>query len=273
MREAHVKNLLGELDPISLDEMDGVKLLNRIDTKYVIPFRYFEKLMEMLGDRYYILDMDGKRIFKYVTTYFDTLDFQFYRDHHDKKLTRLKVRSRTYADTDVHYFEIKRKYNHRTKKYREMLTQEQGELTEEQREKIQKYYQRISPYYTEDFARSEEVADSLVPALITSFCRITLVNKEKTERCTIDLDLSFINPDVPDEEIKMDEIVIIEVKQSQSSTSQGIAASLNKHGIEPFSISKYVLGIINTQENVPHEAFDYLLDKVEELRELQKQKV
>ena len=32
-----VEKILKQFEPISLSEMEGVKLMNRIDTKYVVP--------------------------------------------------------------------------------------------------------------------------------------------------------------------------------------------------------------------------------------------
>ena len=39
----HISELLAVMDPISLDEMSGIKLMNRIDTKFVASKRHFMK--------------------------------------------------------------------------------------------------------------------------------------------------------------------------------------------------------------------------------------
>ena len=58
------------------------KLQDRIDQirNPCKPSTYFQAS----SNRYSVLDIDGRRAFNYVTTYFDTTDFQFYRDHHNR---------------------------------------------------------------------------------------------------------------------------------------------------------------------------------------------
>ncbi len=254
MPKVHVQNLLSSLDPISLTEMDGVKLLNRVDRKYVIPASSLPAIFNLLRSQYSILDIDVRRAFSYVTTYFDTSDYRFYKDHHNRVSSRIKVRSRTYKESNLHFFEIKMKSNCRTDKYREVLKGECFTLSDKQCEKIKAIYQK-------------NLSSPLIPALLNTYTRITLVNKARTERCTIDVDLAFQDPEVRGAEFNVDGIAIIELKQSKTDISDGIAASLRKRHIFPSSISKYILGIIHTHPEIKHNTFKPLLHKIEKIQQ------
>lgn len=253
MEEYNINQLLASLEPISLAEMDGVKLLNRFDRKYIIPVHRLPDIFPLLKDRYSILEINGRRAFSYLTTYFDTSDYRFYKDHHNRVSGRIKVRSRTYRESNLHFFEIKMKRNNQTKKYREKLAVAHAELSDKQRKKIRSIYQK-------------ELNNPLKPALLNSYTRITLVNKDKTERCTIDLDLAFRNPDEPAQEICVDDIAIIELKQSKTSIFNGIAASLRSKRIQPSGISKYVLGLIRLHPEIKHNSFKPLLHNIDRIR-------
>lgn len=259
MKENNIQQLLNGLKPISLDEMDGVKLQNRIDTKYVIPGSYLPRVFAHLRNNYSVLEIGGKRAFSYLTTYFDTDDYQFYKDHHNQLAARIKARSRTYIESNLHFFEIKVKNNYRTKKYREQLDKEHSELSDKQRMKIGSFYHKVRPSYHRD------LTGSLVPTLLNTYKRITLVNKEKTERCTIDLDLSFQDPENPKQGIGVNDVAIIELKQPKASTSDGIAASLRRMHIYPTGISKYVLGLIQIHPDIKHNTFKPLLLNLEKI--------
>lgn len=253
MKENNLTQLLDSLQPISLSEMDGVKLQNRIDTKYVIPTSSLSQVFQHLRNNYSVLDISDRRAFSYITTYFDTDNYQFYYDHHNHLAGRIKARSRTYIESNLHFFEIKVKNNYRTKKYREQLNHEHSELSDKQRKKIESFYTKIRPTY------HRNLTATLAPTLLNTYTRITLVDKAKTERCTIDLNLAFRDPDSPENEIAMDDLAIIELKQSRSSTTDGIAASLRKMRIYPTSISKYVLGLIQIHPQIKHNTFKPLL--------------
>ena len=115
----NVNDILTEMTPISLDEMSTVKLMNRIDTKYVADDLTVAKLFSLIKDEYYVQEIDGKRIAKYDSVYYDTADNHMYLIHQAKKLKRDKLRVRNYVDTGNYFCEVKHKNNHgRTKKKR-----------------------------------------------------------------------------------------------------------------------------------------------------------
>ena len=58
--------------PISLNQMDGVKLMNRSDTKFTFGYSKLASLLEKLIPYYQLLEINGKRIHSYKSLYFDT---------------------------------------------------------------------------------------------------------------------------------------------------------------------------------------------------------
>lgn len=246
--------LLHSLEPISLKGLDNVKLLNRVDRKYIIPISSLPAVIRLLyNNQYSILEIDGCRAFSYLTTYFDTTDYRFFKDHHNRLSSRIKVRTRTYKENNLHFFEIKMKTNVRTNKLREGLPESSSELSGIQSNKIRALYPK-------------ELMSTLIPALINSFTRITLVNRSKTERCTIDVDVTFRDPEAMHNEIKLNNIAIIEVKQSKASLLNGIVAALRTMRVYPSSISKYVVGLILTHPEIKHNSFKPLLHKIERIK-------
>ena len=102
---------LSEFNSISLKDLDKVQLLNRKDTKFVFSQNKLLQLLDRLKPFYRILEIEGKRIFVYDNTYFDTDEFFFYTQHHNECRKRFKVRYRKYCETNEQYFEIKVKDN------------------------------------------------------------------------------------------------------------------------------------------------------------------
>lgn len=139
-----------------------------------------------------------------------------------------------------------------------MLHASSTQLSDAQSNKIREFYPR-------------QLTGRLDTTLINTYNRITLVNKDKTERCTIDVNLTFTNPASLHEEICVNDIAIIEVKQSKTSVLNGIIAALRTMRIPPSSISKYVLGLILTRPEIKHNAFKPLLHKINKIKAQQLQ--
>ena len=72
--DERILDLLKELKPITLDEMSSIKLMNRLDTKYVTTKAKLCQLLELVKGKYYVQETNGDLISPYRTTYFDTPD-------------------------------------------------------------------------------------------------------------------------------------------------------------------------------------------------------
>ena len=95
--------------PIGLQEMDGVRLLDRIDTKYVFGDALLPALLELMQKDYRVLEVNGQRGTLYRTLYYDTADYRHFNDHQGDLHLRSKVRYREYVGSDLYFLEVKRK--------------------------------------------------------------------------------------------------------------------------------------------------------------------
>lgn len=78
---ATTSRTLARFAPITLAEMDGVSLLNRVDTKYLLSEATLAAILPSLASEYRVLEIDGRRAHRYRTLYFDTPDLDLYRRH------------------------------------------------------------------------------------------------------------------------------------------------------------------------------------------------
>ncbi len=241
--------LLNNFDPISLEQMSSVKLMNRTDTKFVTNTLKLCQLLEMAQDDYYVQEIDGERNLEYDTTYFDTMAFDMYNQHQWNHTNRQKIRFRTYCVSGLQFMEVKTKNNHgRTKKKRIEVT----DMNLQDEEKRQFLGQHL-----------RYAADSLLPALNNHFSRITLVNKGMTERLTIDSGLRFNNLQ-SGTSMDMGQFVIIELKRDGLVYSP-VLEMLRQLRIHPHGFSKYSMGEALTNPKLRVNRFKEKLHYVERI--------
>lgn len=241
--------LINSFAPISLEQMSGVKLMNRTDTKFVTTTERLQQLLEMARDDYYIQEIDGERNLEYDTTYFDTRDFDMYRQHQWNHTNRQKIRFRTYCISGLQFMEVKTKNNHgRTKKKRIEVTD--MDVSEQSKADFLARHLRYD-------------ADTLLPALNNHFARLTLVNKAKTERLTIDSALHFNNL-VSGEQMDMGNLVVVELKRDGLVYSP-VLNMLRQLRIHPHGFSKYCMGSALTNKDLPVNRFKRKLIEINKI--------
>jgi hypothetical protein len=233
-----IKDILNDFEPITLKEMDSVKLMDRTDTKYVFTLEQLPELLKTLASDYRVLDVNGHKISRYESLYFDTANFSLYYHHHRGKANRYKVRCRKYVESNLHFFEVKFKNNKgRTIKDRVKQPTIDGSIRDNALTLLQEKT-RLSP-------------GELEAKFWVNYSRITLVNKNSPERVTLDLDLTFANAT---DKKTIHNLVIAEVKQDKASTSSFIRLMKKKH-IREGSISKYCFGVISLFSHMKHNNF------------------
>ena len=258
----NISSQISEFAPISLSEMESVKLMNRIDTKYAVPMSVLPAILEAAKNDYFAQEIDGKRIATYDTMYYDTETLDMYMRHHDRQLVRQKIRVRQYVESHLTFLEIKRKNNKgRTKKKRIAVPGfdiNGATFGESKKEK----------WSVEDFiaTKSRYAWSELHPCLSTRFHRITLVNKAKTERLTIDLDLVWENI-VTGESKTFEDLVIIELKRDGNVPSPMTHIMLD-HRIHPLKISKYCIGTALTTPGLKRNRFKHKIRLIEKMLHL-----
>lgn len=243
-----VEDIINIMSPTTLEEMDSVALMKRTDTKFVISASKLPALLTEVSDQYRVLEINNKRIMSYSSQYFDTPSKDFYHDHHNGKVNRMKVRIRKYVDSDITFLEIKQKDG---KGY-----------TTKSRTKIEDFEDTLSSKSNAFIQNITSNSFELKTSLFNNFDRITLVNKYLNERVTIDLCLSF----ALNNKIKtFDEIVIIEVKQEGFNRNSPIVKALRNTREHPYSISKYCIGMLQHYQGLKYNQFKKKILKLNKL--------
>jgi len=259
-----IYSLINEFEPISLSEMESVKLMNRIDTKYAVPLAVLPAILQAAQVDYYAQEIDGKRIATYDTMYYDTDTLDMYIRHHDRQLVRQKIRVRQYVDSNLTFLEIKRKSNKgRTKKKRIVVPG--FDITAATPSKLKHKNREDEPLTVAQFidSKSRYTWDTISPHLWTKFHRITLVNKSKTERLTIDMDLVWDN--VVSGGVKTyPNLVIVELKRDGNVPSKMTHIMLDLR-IHPLKISKYCIGTALTTPGIKINRFKSKIRKIEKM--------
>ena len=227
MQTSTLQKLLNLFTPITLKEMDTVKLMNRTDTKFLLPLNKMHDMLKLAKEHYSVCEIESRRILPYETTYLDTKDLKFFRQHLSGKLNRHKMRYRTYLASDISFFEIKFKTNkQRTVKWRIPNKLENEEPAEE--------------VYDFMNMRTNYNLDNVEPALYNKFDRITLVGLHSKERITIDFNLIFKNQE--GEETLLDFLAIAELKREGFTNNSPFIEITKKMGIRSYGFSKYCVG-------------------------------
>lgn len=246
-----LQQLLDNYRCVSLAEMGKVKLLNRVDTKFVTTVDRLECLLRLAADRYTIQEIEGRRLMPYTTLYFDTPDCDMYAQHQRGRKGRQKIRVRRYESSGVAFLEVKRKNNKgRTDKKRMQLPERTPDLDKD-------------VYRTFLIQKSRYGACRLVPQLSNAFRRITMVNDAMTERLTIDLDLRFHNEQTGMDR-EMGPLVIIEVKRD-GLTHSPVLDLLKQLRIHQSGFSKYCIGMALTNPALKRNRFNERLRYVGKL--------
>lgn len=233
--------------PISLAEMESVKLMNRTDIKFMIPLDRLAPLLTAIKPYYRVLEISQKRNFGYETSYYDTQDLGLYHKHRAGHLNRFKIRHRLYQDSDLAFFEVKFKSNKgRTIKTRIPKKSSAPKKLDHESATFLRGMSPIDP-------------EKLESVLSVGYNRITLVSTTHSERLTLDLELSFRN----DNGFKQfPALAIAEVKQEKSGTPSPFLQLMNREQIRKGAISKYCLGIISLFDHVKRNRFKTQLNSI-----------
>lgn len=250
--DIEIRGLLDNMTPITLEEMSSIRLMNRLDTKYVASKRQLVELLKLVQGKYYVQQINGDRISPYRTTYLDTDEHVMYMLHHNKRARRVKVRVRTYLSSgDLTFLEVKNKNNHsRTKKKRiQVSSLEEGMKSDAAAELVMK--------------RAGLALSDLHPVVQNHFERITLVNYGKTERLTIDFNVQFHNFETGNDR-DTGNIVIIELKRDGNVFSP-VCSLLRDIHVHPTGFSKCCIGMAMTDSTLKQNNFKLKLKQLEKI--------
>ena len=250
-----IDNILKTFAPITLEQIQEIRLMDRLDYKHVAPVSILPSLLEEISSSFLVQTNNDVRISSYATQYFDTPELNCFLMHQNGKLNRQKIRIRSYADSDLAFLEVKNKNNKgRKRKIRVKINTPRiksiAELNGEQ--KFLNEHSLFAP-------------DLLMPVMENSFKRITLINRRKTERITIDTQISFLNYATNNKKT-LDNVMAIELKQNGREYSD-FKAVLEQLRIRPVSFSKYCTGMVMTNPDVKYNRFKKRLRRINKLVE------
>lgn len=228
---------LGDISLAALVEQAGLQ--TRVDTKFIVYPAVLTALIRDLGDDVKVLDIEGRRQFRYSSTYFDTEGWRTYRDHLQGRRLRFKARTRHYVDSDLCMFEVK-------------LEGARGCT-----EKLRTPHSPRAAHTLTPAARTHlrsVLADAgirepgpLEPRLLTQYRRATLVHAGREARVTVDSDL--VCSGGHGTRSVLTDRVLLEVKTA--TERDPILAALGRLGVRPVSVSKYCAGVALLHPEVP----------------------
>jgi len=245
--------LLQMFEPISLEEMDNVKLMDRVDTRFVFHLSKLHDVLQAASREYKILEVNTVRNHLYESLYFDTPDLKMYYSHLYKRLNRYKIRFRKYVNSNgLTFLEIKFKDN-KLKTY-----------------KKRRQYVDIVPYIPDELAGFIESqtpfrAKELMPVLQIKYYRITLVNNNPPERVTIDTLMCFNNFL---REETLENIVVAESKRDRHSEKTPFMIIMKDLKIREGGLSKYCTGMALNNEQLKKNNFLPILKQFQKINQV-----
>jgi hypothetical protein len=192
----------------------------------------FGQLLEALVADHQVLEIDGRRVFGYTTTYFETPDLRCFTDHVEDRVPRFKARTRLYEDTGQCVFEVK------LKRSSDEIDKRQIEYAEQDRRRVTAQARRC----VEQALADGEVRPpgDLTAKLTTSFERATFAASSGSERLTCDFAVRLVAPDGTTARMR-DDLVLVETKSEQGASPAD--RQLESMGVGVISLSKYRVGM------------------------------
>ncbi|MDN4477960.1 polyphosphate polymerase domain-containing protein [Demequina sp. SYSU T00039] len=228
---------LGTLPAVSLEQIDSeAGLQTRVDRKYIVdPETWSQVLGSLDGVR--VLEIDGARIFRYSSVYYDTPELHSYTAAARKRPSRYKVRTREYLDTGSRAIEVKlRSGKGETVKHRAWLQDDavaEGPLAGEARA------------FVASFPSVASAVDHLEPVLRTSYERATLLTPDGR----ITIDRAVTGTAVDGQAVDFGDRLIVETKSALRAGA--VDRALWARGIRPSRVSKYCTTLAALRPELP----------------------
>jgi len=238
--------VIDRLDPVDLDELETVAaLLTRRDRKYLVPIEIAARAVERLGDSSRVLDIDGRRRFRYESVYFDTPDGVSYLAAARRRPRRFKVRTRSYLDSGRCLLEIK------TRDVRGRTSKERWPYPIELRDGLDGAG-RAFVANCDLIGRRSAI---LAPALTSRYARSTMLVDADGTRMTLDEGLAAWTPD--GRGVCLPGMAIVETKtRGRPSEADRVLWSL---GYRPARVSKFCTCLAALRPELPSNRWTRVL--------------
>lgn len=234
----------------SLDQASKLSLMNRFDTKYLLPLHLLPLLLHKMEQEYTALQINNKKLHEYETQYFDTPSFKFYLQHHNRKLNRPKVRIRNYTQSNATFLEVKFKNNKkRTEKNRLRLSCKS------------EFYQRCNQQFLSSFLDTQTIGE-LIQVLTVQYSRMSFMSMRYGERVSVDIGLRAHCRDGATA-YELRDYAIVEVKQPRISRESPIFKAMKECSCRPVSFSKYCISCaLLFPESIRTNRFKWILNRL-----------
>jgi hypothetical protein len=245
----NLPELLHNKESIGLDAIESVALMDRFDSKFVVPVDWLTSVVTELHE-HRVLTIEGHTSTKYNNLYFDTENARCLEDHTRGRNSRFKIRIRHYDNTGMAFLEVKRRDVY-------------GKTTKERlvRSNARAWNAPLSEHEKAFLAKLVPYADELKPTLQSAFERFTLVHLESGERITFDQNLAYVKPEISADSHAwarpIPHLAVVEWKQStvnhQGSLIQSFRRQPGRRGPlgRALRVSKFVLGNAVTTPHHP----------------------
>ena len=191
--------------------------------------------IDALAEDYVVLEHLGDRVQGYCNAYFDSPELRNYHEHHNQLGRRLKLRYRTYENSDLTFFEVKRNVNGRTIKERQRSQRPSGALHPDD-----------AAFFAE---RTGWDPNGVSPSLTVDYRRVLLVKRDFSERVTIDFDVRFRSDQGA---TSPRGLAICEFKQPRLDRRSPAMAAMNRR---PQKFSKYCMGLASCDPSLRRNRF------------------
>lgn len=232
--------------------MENVRLMRRTDTKFVFSKEKLPEILEKARNDYYMVEIANEREQIYETTYFDTCGYDMYSTHHNGKLNRFKVRIRKYIYSNMAFLEVKAK-NNKGETIKNRIKYKQPDINLDHNT-TSEFLNKYTPYNPV----------GLKPMLGNKFIRLTLVNKNLTERITLDYHLSFEDLTYKQSTVTND-VCIAEIKKDRDTRDSMFIGLLRDLRIKSMGFSKYCMGMALLNPDIKNNRFKERIRKLEKL--------
>lgn len=226
---------IDDLDGVGLDELNShAALQTRTDRKYLVTPAQLEVLLERVAGEVRVLDIDGRRGFRYESLYFDTPEFDSYLGAARRRPDRFKVRTRRYLDADACWVEVKLRSRH-------------GQTVKHRHPHVMAEFGQLSPgslAFVSSFPRLRDLAHRLEPATTTRYQRSTLLIGDA--RATIDVGVTCTTDG---RVVDLGDAVIVETKSA--GVPSPVDRALWDLHVRPGAISKFCLGVAALYPELP----------------------
>ncbi len=247
---------LAARDGVDLAELnERAALLSRVDRKYVLPVATVVGVLQGLPATVRVLDLDGERLARYESVYFDTPELASFHATVHRRRRRFKVRTRTYLDSGDSFLEVK------TRGGRGLTVKERRPCSPSSRRRLGADDGEYAAQVLAGAAVPPVDTTRLAATLGVTYRRATLLLPAPdgtATRATIDVGLRWLAPGETDHGIDVPGLAVVETK------SPGHAGALDRllwaGGHRPVSVSKYGTGLAALHPALPANRWRRTLD-------------